>query len=59
MNVNSGYPGSRYVHPATRDDPSVFTPTAAVFREAAQPWDHVDPALSQRGLPQRMQGEPP
>ena len=46
MNLNSGHPDSRYVHAVTLDEPSTFKPTAVVFREFAQPWDHVGPALS-------------
>ena len=41
MNINSGYPDSRYFHAATLDDPSTFKPTTVVFRELAQPWDPI------------------
>ncbi len=41
MNINSGYPDSRYFHAATLDDPSTFKPTTVVFREFAQPWDPI------------------
>ena len=52
MNVNSGYPGSRCIHAATLDDPSIFKPAAAVLREFVQPWDQVDPALDPPVPPQ-------
>lgn len=45
MNRNSGYPESLYIHAATLDDPKNFSPNAVLFRESAQPWDHIDPDL--------------
>ncbi len=45
MNKNSGCPGWRYFHAATLDDPSLSRPKRVLFRDAAQPWDHVDPDL--------------
>ena len=45
MNKNAGYPDSRYFHAATLDDPSLFRPERVLFRDAAQPWDHIDPDL--------------
>jgi hypothetical protein len=45
MNKNAGYPDSRYFHAATLDDPSLFRPERVLFRDASQPWDHIDPDL--------------
>ena len=39
------FPDRLYFHAATLDDPSAFAPKFAVFEEAAQPWDPVDPRL--------------
>lgn len=43
LNKNSGYPDSRYIHAATLDDPSLFSPQKAIFSDSAQPWDTVKP----------------
>lgn len=45
LSRNDGYPENVYVLAATLDDPSVFRPTAVVFRDSAQPWDVMDPSL--------------
>ncbi|KZK96867.1 GFA family protein [Pseudovibrio sp. Ad26] len=33
------FPNRIYIHAATLDDPSHFSPSVIVFEEAAQPWD--------------------
>ncbi|KZL20610.1 Glutathione-dependent formaldehyde-activating enzyme [Pseudovibrio axinellae] len=33
------FPNRIYIHAATLDDPSLFTPSFTIFEEAAQPWD--------------------
>ena len=43
------FPDRLYFHAATLDDPSTFAPTFAVFKDAAQPWDPVDPKLLDSG----------
>lgn len=44
-NTNTGYPENLFVHAATLDDPSLFTPERAVYRDKAQPWVAIDPSL--------------
>jgi hypothetical protein len=39
------FPDVLYFHAATLDDPSRFRPEFVAFRDAAQPWDHVDPDI--------------
>lgn len=39
MNRNDGYPDNLYIHAATLDLPSTFSPSASVCGEFAQPWD--------------------
>lgn len=39
MNRNDGYPDNLYIHAATLDSPSAFTPSASVCGEFAQSWD--------------------
>ena len=45
MNRNAAYPEHLYINAATLDDPGLFRPTAVLFKESAQPWDHIDPDL--------------
>jgi len=47
--TTSGMPDSLVFHAATLDDPSIFSPQMAVFASAAQPWDHIDPAIARAG----------
>lgn len=46
LNRNAGHPDSLYIHAATLDDPGLFKPTAVIFSDNAQPWDHMDPDLT-------------
>jgi hypothetical protein len=46
LNKAARFPDSRYVHVGSLDDPSQFKPALVAFRDAAQPWDHIDPDLS-------------
>jgi len=39
------FPGKLYLHAATLDDPSIFSPSAIVHQASAQPWDYMDPRL--------------
>ena len=40
------FPERIYIHAATLDDPSKFTPAFVVFGDAAQPWDLPDDQLA-------------
>ncbi len=46
LNRNDGHPDSVFICAASLDEPSLFRPSTVLFKEAAQPWDYVDPALS-------------
>ena len=37
-----------FIHAATLDDPSVFTPDRVVYSASRQPWDRVDPELPRK-----------
>lgn len=40
------FPERIYIHAATMDEPSIFTPAFVVFGDAAQPWDLPDDQLA-------------
>jgi hypothetical protein len=46
LKKSSGYPEMVFVHAATLDDPSGFSPQSAVWGASRQPWDYLDPALA-------------
>ncbi len=45
LSATERFPDSCSILAVTLDDPSRFAPQTAIFRDAAQPWDHVDPTL--------------
>ncbi len=45
ISATERFPEACSVYAGSLDDPSLYKPQAAIFRETAQPWDHVDPEL--------------
>jgi len=45
LKKTTSMPDVFFIHAATLDDPSQFKPDMVVFKQAAPPWDHVDPAI--------------
>jgi len=46
LKKSSGYPEMVFIHAATLDDPSRFSPHTAAWGASRQPWDYLDPALA-------------
>lgn len=40
-----GFPDTLFIHAATLDDPSLFSPTKLAWHDSAQAWDFMDPQL--------------
>ncbi len=43
---NSAYPNVLVIHAGSLDDPRCVQPTMDIYTASAQPWDHMNPALS-------------
>ncbi len=39
------FPDSCSIYAGSLDDPAIFKPQTAIFRDSGQPWDYLDPAL--------------
>ena len=42
----SAVPDLLMITAGSLDDPSLYKPTLDIFTSSAQPWDHMDPALT-------------
>lgn len=45
LGKTTGYPDIVFIHAASLDDPSIYTPDKAVWKKSSQPWDYTHPDL--------------
>lgn len=45
LSKSDKHPAKLYLHAATLDDPSIFSPSIVAHRAAGQIWDYIDPRL--------------